>query len=242
MKAVKKILLILGSLAGFTALILQFYNPFQARPWRLERTRENKLATVRIINVTRIATGSGVVISSSGSILTAAHVAQPGEMIFVIFYDSKGEMHLKLAAVGIWDKESQLAVLFTRGELPPPVTFGRSRDVREGDLVYTVGYPGSMKRPMIDAAIIAQRHYTPPEPKNYPRNSFLITSHPVFGMSGSPVFNSRGELIGIFDAMTGEHSMGGPRLWGVVSQSDPLTKILKKWFATSGMPAPTARR
>lgn len=241
MKAVKKILLILGSLAGFTALILQFYNPFRADTWRLERTRENKLATVRIVNVTRIATGSGVVISSSGSVLTAAHVALPGETIFVIFYDSKGIMHLKLATVGIWDKESQLAILFTRGELPPPVTFGRSRDVREGDLVYTVGYPGSMKRPMVDAGIVAQRHYTPPQPKNYPRNSILATIHPVFGMSGSPIFNSRGELIGIFDAMTGEYTMGGPRLWGVVSPTDSLTRILKKWFATSGMPTPTAR-
>lgn len=242
MKTIKKILLVLGSLAGFTALILQFHNPFRTEAWRLEHTRENRSATVHIINITKIAAGTGVVISRSGSILTAAHVALPGEIIFVAFYDRSGALQIRLASVGIWDKESQLAVLFTEGGLPPPVTFGRSANVREGDLIYTVGYPGSVRRPMVDAGIVAQRHFTPPPPKNYPRHSMLVTAHPVFGMSGSPVFNSRGELIGIFDAMTGQSTLGAPRLWGVVSPTDPVAGILRKWSATAGRPTPTATR
>lgn len=239
MKTVKKILLVLGSLAGFTALILQFYNPIQTRPWRLERTRENKSATVHIINLARNTAGSGVVISRS-TILTAAHVARPGELVFAVFYDRDGSLQLKMANVGIWDKQSQLAILFTEGGLPPPVKIGRGADMREGDLIYTVGYPGSVRRPMIDAGIIAQRHFMPP--RELPRKAFLVTAQPVPGMSGSPVFNSCGELIGIFEAMTGQSTIGGVRLWGVVSPTDPLSAILRKWFATQGQPAPTAKR
>lgn len=239
MKAAKLFLGAMGFAAGVAALILHFYNPFHAPNWYFERLTANKRATVHIFNVTKGSLGSGVVISSAGTVLTAAHIANPQDVLIIASYGS-GKPSYQLANVGIVDKQSQLAILFTRGSLPPPVRFGKNINLRDGEPLYTVGFPGYAQRPFISFGIIAQRFFIPPN--GLPRHATLLELTPVPGMSGSPVFNHEGELVGIFEAMTSKQTYGGIKLWGVVSSTDPLVNIIKKWIATSGMPTPTANR
>ncbi len=234
MKTAKRLLVIIGFFAGFAALALHFYNPLRDPDWRLERVSANKRAIVHILNLTKIASGSGVVISDAGTILTAAHVAMPGDKIFAVTFDRRGQPVLHLAVVGIWDKDSQLSILFTKGRLPPPVRVGRSAPLRAGNLLYTIGFPGSFSQPMVDAGIIAQRYFMAPrEPRMH---SILVRITPVPGMSGSPVFNQQGELVGIIDAILGQQTVGGHQFWAIVNSTDPLPGIIRKWLAVNGQP------
>lgn len=239
MKAAKLFLGAMGFAAGVAALILHFYNPFHAPNWYFERLTANKLATVHIFNVTKTAFGSGVVISSAGTVLTAAHLADPQDILIIASYES-GRPAYQLANVGLVDKQSQLAIIFTRDSLSPPVRFGKNRNLRDGEPLYTVGFPGSARRPFVSFGIVAQRFFI--TPIRMPRHATLVELTPVPGMSGSPVFNREGELVGIFEAITSQQTMGGIKLWGVISSTDPLSSIIKKWLSTSGMPAPTANR
>ncbi len=239
MKTLKHVLILLGFMAGVAALILHFYNPFNVPPWRLERAAANNRATVHIVNVTQTSLGSGVVISKNGVVLTAMHMVDPGDMIFVVTHENaKPAYHL--ASVGIADKQSQLAILFTNDALPPPVRIGRSRNLQIGDLIYSTGFPGDMMGSVASFGIVSKKVYITPEKPR--RRAILVDLDPVPGMSGSPVFNSRGELVGIFDAMTGQQTIGGVRRWGVMSSIDPLSSIIRNRLAASGLPLPAANR
>lgn len=234
MKAAKLFLGAMGFAAGVAALIMHFYEP----PF-FKRVTANKYATVQIDNVTRGTKGSGVIISQAGTILTAAHLALPGDLIKVTTH-YRGENRVHLALVGISDKESQLMILFTRERLPSAVKIGRSADIRDGEHLYTIGFPGTMPRPVISSGIVAQRFFM--VRGNLPPRSILIGIDPMFGMSGSPIFNRSGELIGIFDAIFSQRAAGISRFWSMASPTDPLSHIIKKRLATSGMPTPTANR
>ncbi|MBI2099413.1 trypsin-like peptidase domain-containing protein [Candidatus Uhrbacteria bacterium] len=239
MKTAKTFLAILGFAAAAAALILHFYNPFSSPPWRLERAASNNRATVHIVNITQTSLGSGVVISQNGVVLTAMHMANPGDLLFVITHENaKPAYHL--ASVGIADKQSQLAILFTRDALPPPARIGRTNSLQIGDFIYSIGFPGNMARTVTSFGIVSQKFFFPPQKPR--RRAILVDLDPVPGMSGSPVFNSRGELVGIFEAATGQMTMGGIRRWGVMNSIDPLSSIIRKQLAASGLPVPETVR
>ena len=241
MKTIKKALIFMCLASGVLALALYFWS-IAHPPWRLNRVAENRNAVVHIFNFSDgLSRGSGVIISRSGTILTAAHIASPGDILLVVTKDSRGQIKIIPASVGLSDEKSGFSLLFTSGGLPPPVSFGSTRDLREGDLVYTIGFPGQLNYPVVDEGIIANRNIRYQISRH--RRSLLIRLTPVPGMSGSPVFNQDGELIGIFDAMIGQLTMNNNlQLWGVVTPTDPLTGIIKRWLVATGMPAPTVKR
>ncbi len=240
MKTLKKVLLALGFASGVAGLALHFWNPTHAPDWRLEKVQENRSATVLILNLNgkHSSTATGVVISQAGTVLTASHVADLGQTVFVVQKHGKN-FDVRLATVAINDKESQLAILFTDRPFPHSVKIGRTRALREGDLVYTVGHPGGVSRPVVDAGVIAQRHHT----SELPRQTTLLRLGGAPGMSGSPVFNARGELVGIYNALIGIPTIstvphGQMELYGVMLSIDPLGEVIKTYLEASGVPHP----
>jgi serine protease Do len=141
------------------------------------------------------ALGSGFVIDSSGTIVTAQHVIGLADDIEVIFSDG----HILKAKLVGSDREVDIAVLQVTSPNPlKTVKFGNSDAVLVGEPVMAVGNPFGIGQTVTSGIISALRRNLPG--KRY--DSFLQTDAAINrGNSGGPLFNMAGEVIGINTAI-----------------------------------------
>lgn len=144
--------------------------------------------------------GSGVLISKDGYALTNFHVVQPcGE--FMRCGMSDGSLH-DAVIVGI-DPTGDVALIKLLGGIEYPVaTLGDSDNVEPGDACLVAGNPFLLAtdfRPTISSGIISGTHrYQYPSGTLLEYADCLQTDAAINpGNSGGPLFNARGELIGI---------------------------------------------
>lgn len=161
------------------------------------------------------ATGSGVIISADGYIITNNHVVEDADKIEVQLTD-KRTMEAKVIGR---DPNTDLALIKINEKGLPFVRFGNSDEVRIGEWVLAVGYPLGLESTVtagivsatgrstgIIARELMQRQY---EQQGYPQQggepfantaveSFIQTDAVINkGNSGGPLVNAQGELIGI---------------------------------------------
>src|ERR1022692_1559291 len=141
------------------------------------------------------ATGSGIVINSSGTILTNYHVIENAIKVTVSF--EKGQT-VDAQVVGK-DPSNDLAVLRvpTDGLTLHPLTLGDSSGVQVGDPVLAIGNPFDLERTLTTGVISAlQRQIT--APNGFTIDNVLQTDAPINpGNSGGPLLNASGQVIGI---------------------------------------------
>jgi S1-C subfamily serine protease len=141
------------------------------------------------------ATGSGIVISANGTILTNWHVVENAVKVTVSF--EKGKT-VEAQVVGK-DPSNDLAVLRipTDGLTLHPLTLGDSSTVQVGDPVLAIGNPFDLERTLTTGVISAlQRQIT--APNGFTINNVLQTDAPINpGNSGGPLLNAAGQVIGI---------------------------------------------
>ncbi len=141
------------------------------------------------------ALGSGFVIAPDGYILTNAHVIAGAASISVTFQDGT----IVPATVIGRDTDADLAVLkVDTGHPLPIVKFGNSAALRVGDWVLAIGnpygLPGSTSAGIVSALDrnIHQGAY----------DDFIQTDAAINrGNSGGPLFNAKGEVIGVDSAI-----------------------------------------
>ena len=140
--------------------------------------------------------GSGFIISADGYVVTNNHVVAPGargatvDSITVTLVDGK-EYPAKLIGR---DQESDLALLKIQGANFPFVRFGDSTKARVGDWIVAIGNPFGIGS-TVTAGIISALHRTTGLGL-YDR--FIQTDASINqGNSGGPMFDLRGEVIGI---------------------------------------------
>lgn len=140
--------------------------------------------------------GSGVVIDPDGYIITNNHVIGDATAIEVRFSDTS-----KLIAQVIGkDQDTDLAVLKVSADHPlPSAKFGDSSSVRVGQWVLAVGNPFGLDRTVTLGVVSG----TGRENINLSRyENFIQTDASINpGNSGGPLFNLRGEIIGINTAI-----------------------------------------
>jgi len=135
------------------------------------------------------AQGSGFIISSDGKILTNAHVVEGADEIKVKLPD-RTEKVAKLLGM---DAATDIALLQIEAKNLPVVKFGDSDKLVVGEWVLAIGSPFSLEYTATHGIVSAlgrrlQSNYVP----------FIQTDVPVNpGNSGGPLFNMRGEVIGI---------------------------------------------
>ena len=160
------------------------------------------------------ATGSGVIISADGYIITNNHVVEDADKIEVQLTD-KRTMEAKVIGR---DPNTDLALIKINEKGLPFVRFGNSDEVRIGEWVLAVGYPLGLESTVtagivsatgrstgIIARELMQRQYQQGygqqggEPfANTAVESFIQTDAVINkGNSGGPLVNAQGELIGI---------------------------------------------
>ena len=147
------------------------------------------------------ASGSGVIISSNGYIVTNNHVVENATDIEVIFFDKKS---LSAKLIGT-DPSTDLALLKVENGDFPSMPFGDSDSVRIGEWVLAVGNPFELES-TVTAGIVSAKGRNINilnRQQNQPTiESFIQTDAAVNpGNSGGALVNTRGELIGINTAI-----------------------------------------
>lgn len=147
----------------------------------------------------QMASGSGVIISSSGYIVTNNHVIDGADEIAVTLSNNST---YKAKVVGT-DPNTDLAVLKIDAKDLPYIVFGNSNNTRVGQWVLACGYPLNLKTTVTAGIISAKsREIGINDEGVHPIESYLQTDAAVNpGNSGGPLVNTNGELIGINSAI-----------------------------------------
>ncbi|WP_422482130.1 S1C family serine protease [Pleomorphochaeta sp. DL1XJH-081] len=141
-------------------------------------------------------TGSGIIISEDGYILTNAHVVQNAAQLHISMHDGA---NYEASLVGM-DVENDLAVL--KVELPPqvlldPITIGTASTLKVGQKVVAIGNPFGYDRTMTIGTVSGLGRPVRTE-NNTVINGMIQTDAAINpGNSGGPLLNSRGEMVGI---------------------------------------------
>jgi serine protease Do len=134
--------------------------------------------------------GSGFIIRPDGFILTNAHVVSGASEVTVRLTDRR-EYTAKV--IGI-DTKSDIAVIKIQAANLPVVKLGDSHNLKVGEWVLAIGAPFGFEN-SATAGIVSAKGRTLPDSGYVP---FIQTDVPINpGNSGGPLFNMRGEVVGI---------------------------------------------
>jgi serine protease Do len=134
--------------------------------------------------------GSGFIINADGVILTNAHVVDGADEVTVKLTD-KREFTAKVLGV---DKTTDIAVLKIAAHDLPYVRIGDPRATRVGEWVVAIGQPFGFEN-TVTSGIVSAKSRSLPGDSAVP---FIQTDAAVNpGNSGGPLFNLRGEVIGV---------------------------------------------
>ena len=148
--------------------------------------------------------GSGVIVSSDGTILTNAHVVDGADRVTVLRNDNKS---YEAKVVGV-DKPSDLAVLKIEEQNLPFLNLGNSDGVRVGDIVLAIGNPLGIGQSVTAGIISAKGRRTGLSDGSF--EDFLQTDAPINrGNSGGALVNLNGELIGVNSQILAGGPSGG---------------------------------
>ncbi len=135
-----------------------------------------------------MASGSAVIVSADGYVLTAGHVSgEPNRTCTLIFPDGKQVKAKSLGSNRTID--SGLLKITEEGKWPH-VNMGSSADLYKGQWCITVGHPGGFKPGRTPVVRLGRIQETT---DNYIRTDCTI----VGGDSGGPLFDMEGKVIGI---------------------------------------------
>ena len=166
-----------------SVVILKIY---ERTPFRQTKSKE-KMVSIEGL-------GSGVLISEDGKILTAAHVVHLADSIHVIF--SNGDE--ALAKVIASEPSADIALIQIE-KIPKNIQYvplANSDDVEVGDDVFIIGAPYGIGHSFTAGFISGRRKSESQEA--FGGAEFFQTDAAINqGNSGGPMFNAKGEIIGI---------------------------------------------
>lgn len=140
------------------------------------------------------ALGTGFIISSDGYIVTNNHVVDSADEVLVKMRD--GSEH-KARVIGT-DSKLDVALLKIKASHLKAVTLGDSKALRVGDWVVAIGNPFGLEQTVTAGIVSAKGRVI----GSGPYDDFIQTDAAINpGNSGGPLFNVRGEVIGINTAI-----------------------------------------
>ena len=146
-------------------------------------------------------TGTGVILSEEGYIVTNSHVVEGAQSIEVLLTDQRV---LPARIVGT-DAVSDLAVLYVEAEDLVPAQFGNSDALRVGDSVAAIGDPLGMElRGTLTDGIVSAINR---DISTGGRTMTLIQTNAALnsGNSGGPLLNCYGQVVGINTMKIGDY-------------------------------------
>ncbi len=161
-----------------------------------------RVASLRIPGRRGDSSGSGVVLTTDGHLLTNAHVVGGGEQATAEFADGTTAM---ARVVGV-DRLSDLAVLRADREIPDPPEYGDADQLKVGNLVVAVGNPLGLAGSVTAGVVSALGRSLPVRTPNATRmiEDVIRTDAALNpGNSGGALADGNGRVIGINTAVAG---------------------------------------
>ncbi len=138
--------------------------------------------------------GSGVIISSDGYIVTNNHVVEDTIELSIVLADGT-EYPAELIGRDIF---SDLAVLKMDGEIPAVASLGNSDALRPGETVIAIGSPLGDFKNTVTAGVVSATERMLDVNQNYQMEGLIQTDAAINqGNSGGPLVNLAGEVVGI---------------------------------------------
>ncbi|MBK6350699.1 MAG: DegQ family serine endoprotease [Proteobacteria bacterium] len=134
--------------------------------------------------------GSGFIISADGIILTNAHVVDDAQKVTVKLTDRR---EFEARVIGS-DAKSDVAVLKIDAQNLPVIKLGDPQTLQVGEWVVAIGSPFGLEN-SVTAGIVSAKGRSLPDDTYVPFIQTDVAVNP--GNSGGPLFNLRGEVVGI---------------------------------------------
>jgi Do/DeqQ family serine protease len=169
-----------------------------------------------------VASGSGVIFTADGYVVTNNHVIDGAESIEVIH----NKKTYKAKIVGR-DPSTDLALLKIDAKNMPNIRLGRSKDVQIGEWVLAVGNPFNLTSTVTAGIVSAKGRSLQLLSRNtrFPIESFIQTDAAINpGNSGGALVNLKGELIGINTAILSQ--TGSYTGYGFAVPVDIVAKVV----------------
>jgi serine protease Do len=133
--------------------------------------------------------GSGFIVSPDGVILTNAHVVRDADEVTVKLQDRR-EYRAKVLGS---DPKTDVAVLKIDAKNLPVVPVGNSRNLQVGEWVLAIGSPYGLDSSVTAGVVSAKGRSLPGDQVPFIQTDVAVNP----GNSGGPLFNTRGEVVGI---------------------------------------------
>ena len=144
-------------------------------------------------------TGSGVIISADGYIVTNNHVIANADKIDVVLSSNKKSYSAELIGA---DPSSDLALLKVQTTDLKPIRFTNSDDVQIGQWVLAVGNPFNLTSTVTAGIVSAKGRNINIVNNQFPIESFIQTDAAINpGNSGGALVNLEGDLVGVNTAI-----------------------------------------
>jgi 2-alkenal reductase len=191
-------------------------------------------SVVQVINRTGEGqgSGSGVIISEEGYIITNNHVVEGERQLFVILSDgSRREAEL----VGT-DPFSDLAVVKVEGEVPATAPLGDSDALLPGETVIAIGSPLGGFRNTVTVGVVSALNRSVAGMEGLIQTDAAINP----GNSGGPLINLSGEIVGINTLVVrgGDVSSGPAQGLGFAVASNIVRQVGEQLIADGSVSRP----
>ena len=196
------------------------------------------VASISCVQQGGTASGTGIVMSKDGYVITNYHVIESAQQIFVLLSD---ENTYTATLVG-GDEATDLAVLKVEATGLTPAEFGDSDALRVGDVVVAIGDPlgTELRGTMTDGIVSAINR----DLNLSGRQMTLIQTNAALnsGNSGGPLINCYGQVIGINTMKMSSYSSTSATVEGLgfaipITAAKPILDELIQQGYVSGRPA-----
>ena len=168
-------------------------------------------------------TGSGVIVSADGYIITNYHVIQNADKIEVVLSESQKTYEAELVGAAA---SSDLALLKIKTNNLTPITFHNSDELEIGQWVLAVGNPFNLTSTVTAGIVSAKGRNINIVNDQFPIESFIQTDAAINpGNSGGALVNLNGDLVGVNTAIASK--TGSYIGYGFAIPSNIVAKIIE---------------
>lgn len=186
----KNILVILGIfIFQLSSPLLESAYSQEMNPAQIMEKFGNAVVLIATItNNQEIGQGSGFIVKNDGVIVTNYHVIEHAYPALIKL--KNGDIYEEVGVIDYNERED-IAVIKIKGFDLPVVRLGNSNDIKVGEKIVVIGNPNGLENTISDG-LLSQIRDTG---KGYKLHQISAPISP--GSSGSPIFNSKGEVVSI---------------------------------------------
>lgn len=177
-----------------------------------------------------VGTGSGIVISEDGYIVTNAHVLQSDDYHTITTYDDKT---YEAKIIGR-DSKTDIAIIKVSGVTLQPAVLGDSDEVVVGEQVMAIGNPAGLSGTVTDGIVSAVNRKIKSDSTGFEMNCIQTNADISPGNSGGALVNMYGQVIGITSSKYVSSSYEGLGFAITINDAIPIIEELINQGYVSG--------